>query len=49
MYTFKTNRDGRKLNSQYKVWIVLNKRLSAIVDGAVWEKRTKRASWNKVG
>ena len=47
MYQRKTNRDVRKLKRQCNVRNVLKKRLPAIADRAVWEK--KRASWNKVG
>ena len=41
MYPLKTNRDVRKLNWQYEVNDMPEKRLPAIVDRAVWEKITK--------
>ena len=41
--------DVTKLKRQYKVRSMPKKSLPAIADRPVWEKLTKRASWNKVG
>ena len=43
MYSLKTNRDERKFKQQYKVNIMPEKRLPAIIiaDRPVWEKVTK--------
>ena len=41
MYPLETKRDVRKLKWQYKVSDMPEKRLPAIVDRAVWEKKTK--------
>ena len=49
MYPLETNRDVRKLKSQYKKKNTPEKRLPAIVDRAVMGENNKRASWNKMG
>ena len=41
MYALKTNRDTRKLRWQHGVKTMQSKRLSAVVDRAVWKKVTK--------
>ena len=41
MYPLETNTDVRKFRRQYKVNNMPEKRLPAIVDRAVWEKKTK--------
>ena len=41
MYQLETNRDVRKLKWQYELKNMPEKRLSAIVANAVWEKITK--------
>ena len=43
-----TNIDARKLKWQHKARNTPKTGLPAIADRAVWEKATKRASWNKV-
>ena len=51
MYPLKTNRDLRKLEWQYKIQNMPEKRLPAIVDRAVWEKLTKKRAairWDNV-
>ena len=51
MYPLETNRDVRKLEWQYKLRNVSEKRLPAIVDRAVWEKITKRRTgirWDNI-
>ena len=41
MYPLKTKRDARKFKWQYIVTDMPEKKLPAIVDNAVWEKKTK--------
>ena len=45
----KLTRDVRKLKWRYEIRNMPKKMLPAIADRAVWEKVTKRESWNKVG
>ena len=48
-YPLETNRDVRNLKWKYKARNMPKQRLPAVAGRAVWEKVTKRASWNMVG